>query len=334
MRGNIRRYLAVTMGDPAGIGPEVIMKAVSQNRHWNSNPILVGRYDVLSRTRDRFAQGLVLDRAADRTELDRLLDDTARDTICVYDTSSGDYLPEPGKGDERTGASSLRCIDDAIDLWKGEYVAGMVTGPVSKALIEKSGTPFTGHTEYIAERTGGFPYMMMYSPDYTVILVTMHLPIQSVHVRVTAERIEHTAKAALHALKRINGRDARLAVAGLDPHCGDNGAIGPFDRDVTVPLVRRMKKSGLNIEGPYSADTLFIPDRWKQYDGIIAMYHDQGLIPFKMCAFETGVNVTLGLPIVRTSVDHGTAFDIAGRGIASHASFVHAYELAMLLSGE
>ncbi len=241
--------------------------------------------------------------------------------------------PVPGQGSAETGRQSLKYIDTALDLWLRGDVDALVTGPVSKALIERSGTPFTGHTEYIAARTGGDPFMMMYSDYYRVILVTTHIPVASIAGAITEERICQVIRAGHESMKAIDGGTVKLAIAGCDPHCGDEGAIGTFDRDVTAAAVGRARMEGIDIEGPFAADTLFLAERWKRYNLIIAQYHDQGLIPFKQLAFDRGVNVTLGLPLVRTSVDHGTAFDIAGTGKAAAGSMIEALAVACRLEG-
>ncbi len=333
MRNNTG-IIGITMGDPAGVGPEICMKALPLLQKSGKIPLFIGRFDVLQKNipfSGIHTQPVTFSSVWD---LKKSLPLQEKKQIYICDVHEGEELPEPGHGTVLTGAQSLNYIDTAIELWKEGLIDGIVTGPVSKSLIEKSGVPFTGHTEYIAEETGGDPFMMMYSPEYSVILVTTHLPIQKVFDSITLFDIEKTIKTAYTALKRIRKREPKIAVAGLDPHCGDDGAIGTFDRDITKKAVSNKKKDGINVTGPFAADTLFIPDTWKQYDVAVAMYHDQGLIPFKMCAFDTGVNVTLGLPVVRTSVDHGTAFDIAGKGKASHTSLVEAFSLACLLLEE
>ena len=225
-------------------------------------------------------------------------------------------------------------IDNAVDLWKRGIVNALVTGPVNKAHIEKSGCRFTGHTEYIAglinEKN---PYMLMYSPDYRVLLVTTHIPVADISKNINAEKIYNTIIAGHNAIQLLDSDDsARIAIAGLDPHCGDDGAIGNFDAEITKEAVSRALQNGINIEGPFSADALFTPKKWKSYNLAIAHYHDQGLIPFKVLAFESGVNITLGLSITRTSPDHGTAYDIAGKNKANHKSMLEAIKLAHKLA--
>jgi 4-hydroxythreonine-4-phosphate dehydrogenase len=172
----------------------------------------------------------------------------------------------------------------------------------------------------------------MYSESYSVVLVTTHLSLAGAAASIDENSIVSAAKAGYQAVSSIKGINAKIAVAGLDPHCGDEGAIGDFDMKVTSRAVNALRDDGIAVDGPVPADSLFIPDRWELYDLAVAMYHDQGLIPFKMLSFDNGVNITLGLPLVRTSPDHGTAFDIAGRGIARYESMKAAIELAVRLA--
>jgi len=322
---------AITLGDPAGIGPEVALKAVGRLRGSGITPLLIRRFALGVRHYRKLIRGF--ERISPGGSSLSALSPGKR---YFLDVDPGTPVPSPGGGSEDTGRESLGYLDEAIGLWKRGLIDVLVTGPVHKGLIEKSGTPFSGHTEYIARAIGEpHPFMMMYSPMYRVLLVTTHIPVGDIAASIDAEAVLRTIRAGRRAVEAIDGaggRRPRMAIAGLDPHCGDDGAIGIFDRKVTAEAVRTARDEGIDIEGPFSADTLFLPERWKSYGLVIAMYHDQGLIPFKMLAFDTGVNVTLGLPLVRTSVDHGTAFDIAGRGRARHESMGRAIELAARLA--
>lgn len=318
--------IGITLGDPAGVGPEITQKALFDSLPENIVPVVIGRGDVLSRN----CPGLF-----------RVLESAGRETIVpgrkpragmrgfLADVHTDLPLPVPGRGTVHTGAESLLYIDAAIELWKARVIDAVVTGPVSKSFIEKSGCAFTGHTEYFAAAIGeDDPFMMMYSAEYRVILATTHIPLHEVERSISVGRLVKTMETGRQALAAIDGTEPRIAITGLDPHCGDDGAIGDFDRRVTAEAVREARERGMMIEGPFAADTLFLPERWRGYSLAVAQYHDQGLIPFKMLAFDTGVNVTLGISMVRTSVDHGTAYDIAGRGIAKHTSLVQAIKLA------
>ena len=324
--------IGITLGDPAGIGPEIISKTLLNEDPGQTIPIVIGSARVMKRYYPDALNALnVIQSASD-------IKDTpfhGKERGYFFDTPSTHPLPTPGNGTVFTGAESRSYIDAAIELWKRGCIDALVTGPVSKSFIEKSGHPFTGHTEYIAEAIGETdPFMMMFSRDYRVILATTHLPLSLVEHSINIERLLKTIETGHRAITAIDSREAKMAITGLDPHCGDDGAIGDFDERVTREAVFKARERGIDIEGPFAADTLFLPGRWKNYSLVVAQYHDQGLIPFKMLAFESGVNVTLGISMVRTSVDHGTAYDIAGKGTAGHSSFVEAYRLASRLALE
>lgn len=316
--------LGITMGDPAGIGPEVALKAINALNDESVIPILIGRRAVLEKNHpDIFSDYAGVRDGAPLCHGKKYFHDVPLDLP----------VPVPGAGSADTGREALACIDAAIALWTAGAIDAVVTGPVSKALIERSGVHFTGHTEYLAEKTGaGEPLMMMFSEKYRVLLASTHVPVSDIMRYVDRERLLAVMRAGHGAMRSIDGGTVKLAITGLDPHCGDDGAIGGFDRDVTAGAVAAARAEGIPIEGPFAADTLFIPSTWERYNLVIAHYHDQGLIPFKMLAFDKGVNVTLGLPLVRTSVDHGTAFDIAGKNIAGWSSMTEAIVLAKRLA--
>lgn len=324
MRNEVLR-IGITAGDPAGIGPEVALKAINALHDPAIIPLLIGREAVVKKNHpDIFVDYQAAGMPGGTLE---------EGNKYIHDIHLDLAVPAPGRGSGETGREALACIDAGIDLWKAGAIDALVTGPVSKGLIEKCGVRFTGHTEYIAGRTGGAePYMMMYSPRYRVILATTHVPVAEIPAHINAQRILEVLRVGYHSIRRIDGDGVTMAVAGLDPHCGDDGAIGIFDRDVTAPAIEAARREGMAVEGPFAADTLFLPGNWERYALVVAHYHDQGLIPFKMLAFDEGVNVTLGLPIVRTSVDHGTAFDIAGKNIARWRSMTEAILLARRLA--
>jgi 4-hydroxythreonine-4-phosphate dehydrogenase len=321
--------LGITLGDPAGIGPEVLAASLSEFDFSSIPfiPIIIGRREAVQRAFSRFPK-LVL------TDLPDTADILDPSHIYLHPLEFDHPLPDHGKGSIESAKESLAYIDESIALWKSRTIDGIVTGPVNKGLIEKSGTKFMGHTEYIAERTGGHtPYMMMFSGKYRVLLVTTHYAIDELPALVNRKSILDTIECCDKALTAIDGKRPRIAVAARDPHCGDAGAISMFDTDVTAKAISDATALGIDCSGPFAADTLFLESKWRTFDCAIAQYHDQGLIPFKILAFEDGVNVTLGLPVVRTSVDHGTAYDIAGKGIAQHSSMTQALRLAARLCG-
>jgi 4-hydroxythreonine-4-phosphate dehydrogenase len=291
-------------------------------------PVVIARKDVLQ----KYLPGLLQEYIIIQQEKSDTLDFLPNKKYLI-DITSANPIHVPGRGNVSTGLESRIYIDKAVGLWKQGIVNAIVTGPVSKAFIEKSGCRFTGHTEYIAKLINEEnPYMLMYSRDYRVLLVTTHIPVADIPKMIDGEKIYNTITTGNKAIKYLDAENARIAIAGLDPHCGDEGAIGNFDIEITKKAVERAKKDGINIEGPFAADTLFTPQKWKSYNLAIAHYHDQGLIPFKALAFDSGVNITLGLSIIRTSPDHGTAYDIAGQNKANHNSMLEAIKLAYKLA--
>jgi 4-phospho-D-threonate 3-dehydrogenase / 4-phospho-D-erythronate 3-dehydrogenase len=321
--------LGITPGDPAGIGPEVLVRSLASfNNDFPFIPVIIARRETIEREFSRTPLGPLepLPHAIEKTQPGR---------IYLHELTFSHPLPQHGIGSLDSARESLACIDEALTLRKNGFIDAIVTAPVHKGLIEQSGTPFMGHTEYIAEKLGEpYPYMMMFSQKYRVILVTTHYQIRELASLITDDAIYRTIRAGHDALCKADHKAPRIAVAGIDPHCGDSGAIGMSDSLITKKAIEKARDEGIDVHGPFSADTLFMPSKWEQYDLAVAHYHDQGLIPFKMLAFESGVNVTLGLSVVRTSVDHGTAFDIAGKGLAQHTSMTEALLLAARLSGK
>ena len=318
--------IGITIGDPAGIGPEVALKALQELKESRLRFILIGREKVL--------ETLYKDILPEHATVSGIFVPGSGALPLVYNVECDYPLPQAGQANALTGAESKLYIDAALELWKAGHIDAIVTGPVHKGFIEKSGTPFTGHTEYMADYIGEkFPLMMMFSPKYRTLLATTHVPLASAASLITKERLVRVISSGFESIKAIDGGDVKIAVTGLDPHCGDAGAIGDFDAKITAKAVAEARERGIPVEGPFSADTLFMPEKWQAYNLVIAHYHDQGLIPFKMLAFDEGVNVTLGLSLIRTSVDHGTALDIAGKGIAKHSSMVEAVRLAAVLAG-
>lgn len=315
--------IAISSGDPAGIGPEVILKALRKGTLSGIIPVVIGNKEIFTAYYKMLFKGYHLISSPDE------IDDVDNGNRYFIDIPLQGRLPEIGKGSPLTGKLSLQYIDRAIELWLDKKIDALVTAPVSKACIEQSGVAFTGHTEYLAGHIGSLhPYMMMFSRKYRVLLVTTHIPIVEVPLHVTSERIREVIEVGYRSISNIDGGPVNIAVAGLDPHCGDQGAISSFDDEVTSRAVREARSEGISVEGPFAADTLFMADKWQRYNLVIAQYHDQGLIPFKVLAFDRGVNVTLGLPLTRTSVDHGTAFDIAGKNKAAESSMIEAIRIA------
>jgi 4-hydroxythreonine-4-phosphate dehydrogenase len=288
-----RPRIGVTVGDPAGIGPEIARKA-----------------------------------AADASLL-------AACEIVLYGPSSDEDVARYDRG--RISAGAGRAAYDAIVAATGDAQAGridaIVTAPINKEAFAAAGLPWRGHTELFAHLTGSARVaMMFYAESLRVILATVHIPLGEVPRALTREVLEGTIDLAARELPRFGFVSPRLAVAGLNPHAGEHGLIGREDDDVLAPAVAASRARGVAVAGPFPADTVFLRAMRGEFDAVVACYHDQGLIPVKLVAFGRAVNVTLGLPIVRTSVDHGTAFDIARQGVADPSSLIEAIRLAVRLA--
>jgi len=325
--------LALTLGEPAGIGPDITL-AVWQRREELALPpfYLLADPDFLARR----AQQLGLDVPLCVVEPDAAakIFPTALPVVALAERVTA----EPGQPDQSSGPAAIASIRRAVaDVFAGRAHA-VVTNPVAKAVLYRTGFAEPGHTEFLAklaqEATGraAHPVMMLWSPELAVVPVTIHLPVREVPQRLTADLIVETGRIVARGLReRFGIARPRLALAGLNPHAGEDGSLGEEDAAVVAPAVERLRREGIDARGPLPADTMFHAAARRTYDAALAMYHDQALIPIKTLAFDHAVNVTLGLPFVRTSPDHGTAFDIAGSGRANPASLVAALKLAARL---
>ncbi|MBN8964710.1 MAG: 4-hydroxythreonine-4-phosphate dehydrogenase PdxA [Rhizobiales bacterium] len=326
--------LALTLGEPAGIGPDITLAAFMQRDALALPPFyIIGDPAFLARR----ARHLGLD-----ARIEVVTPDAANDTFAhalpVVDPGIA-VTAEPGQPDASSAPAAIAAIDRAVaDVFSGA-AAAVVTNPVAKAVLYKAGFTDPGHTEYLARlafaQTGNpaWPVMMLWSPEVAVVPVTIHVPFVEVPDRLTRDLIFETGRIVARDLRtRFGIATPRLAIAGLNPHAGEDGTLGKEDMVVVRPAVERLIADGIDARGPLSADTMFHEAARQTYDAALCMYHDQALIPIKTLAFDHGVNVTLGLPFVRTSPDHGTAFDIAGTGKAKPASLVAALKLAARLA--
>jgi 4-hydroxythreonine-4-phosphate dehydrogenase len=300
------------MGDPAGIGPEIavrLARAVSAGKLSPAELVIYGAPDIIEEAVRRFAPG------------------SAPQVVPCSELKFSQL--RPGKLDARCGLAALECFRTAtLDAIAGK-VDAIVTCPINKAAVNLAGIPFSGHTELLASLCGVRDFVMMQSAgELRVVFVTTHISIAQVPAAVTFDRIVAVTRLLRDAIVAEGIVHPKIAVAALNPHAGENGNMGKEDETIVKPAIRVLADEGINIEGPFPPDTLFIESIRSRFDGIVSMYHDQGHIPFKMLAFDRGVNSTLGLPVIRTSVDHGTAFEIAWKGAASIGSLSAAYELA------
>lgn len=333
--------LAITMGDPASIGPEIAVKALLQeNIHAICRPMLVGDAAVFQQITDVLKLPAKINAVNDVSEAKFEIG-----TIDVVDLKITDISKlEFGKIDASCGEASFQAVKKAIELALAGEVDGTVTGPINKKSINEAGHHFAGHTEIYAHYTGTKKYAMLLVEDnINVIHVSTHVSLRQACDLVKKERIIQVIELIVDGLKRLGKSNLKIGVAGLNPHSGDNGLFGTEDIEEIMPAVEEARKLGYDVEGPVPPDTLFAKAAMGAYGGVVAMYHDQGHIPFKLAGFKwnaekqqmdsvKGVNITLGLPIIRTSVDHGTAFEIAGKGIASPDAMVLAIESAVLLA--
>lgn len=317
--------LALTMGEPAGVGPEIIAAA------WKAHLspfVVVGDARLMA---THAPVEVVTDPASASAVFDR--------AIPVLDQPLSAPVT-PGQPDPAHASAITGWIETAVRLCLDRAVAGMVTAPIAKAPLYQAGFRFPGHTEFIAELTADAPWgqtrgpvMMLTAKDLRACLVTIHTPLSQVPEMVTAERVSRVARVVHEALIRDFGiARPRLALAGLNPHAGEGGSIGLEEQEVLIPAATALRAEGLDISDPRPADTLFHDEARTTYDAVLCLYHDQALIPVKTLDFWGGVNVSLGLPVVRTSPDHGTGFDIAGRGIARPDSLIAALVLARTMA--
>lgn len=320
--------LVITTGEPAGIGPEVSLVAATAflAEQANVSITLLGDSDLLS----------VLAQDCDISTSERIKIEAIPLAVSV----------QPGVLNAENSQYVIHTLNHAIDGCLDGRFDGMVTAPIQKSVINLAGTAFTGHTEYLAERCKTSHVVMMLcatlpqgflnlkaSRELRVALATTHLPLREVSAALTRENILENIQIVQHDLRaKFAIFNPVIRVAGLNPHAGESGYLGREEIEIISPAIESAKKLGINVSGPYPGDTMFDPDSLETVDAYIAMYHDQGLAPFKFVTFGGGVNVTLGLPIIRTSVDHGTALDIAGKGIADSGSMLEALRLAYQLA--
>lgn len=321
--------IAITMGDPAGIGPEVVIKALAQpGADLDCSPFVIGDSSVLRRTISQLGVHLRVDviDGPDFRQQTGLLP-------VLEPPGSGETPYRMGAVDAWCGDISYQAVVLAAELNLSGAADAMVTGPISKAAWHAAGHRFDGHTGLLAELTQCEDYRMAFvSERLNVMLATTHIPLCRVCGELTETRIFKTLRLADGFCRDLGIADPRIAVSGVNPHAGESCIFGDEDERTIAPAVRRAAAEGMAVVGPLPADTVFLRAVQGEFDLVIAQYHDQGLIPIKLLAFETAVNVSVGLPIVRTSVDHGTAFDIAGRGIADHRNMQFAVDCAVRLA--
>jgi 4-hydroxythreonine-4-phosphate dehydrogenase len=327
--------LALTLGEPAGIGPDLALALWTQREALGVPPFLLLGDPAYLDARAR-GLGLAVNIAESDAGKARSVFASALPVMPLGMKASA----APGKPDDSSAPIAKAAIERAVALVQASEAAAVVTNPIAKSVMQASGFAFPGHTEFLAHlavRAGAkppLPVMLIWSTELAVVPVTIHVPLKDVARLLTADLIAETGRiVAREFARRFGIARPRLALCGLNPHAGEQGTLGHEDDDIVRPAVERLKAEGIDASGPWSADTLFHAGARQRYDVVLGMYHDQVLIPAKTLAFDSAVNVTLGLPFVRTSPDHGTAFDLAGSGKANPSSLLAALKLAEQLAG-
>jgi len=323
--------IGITMGDPTGIGPEIIAKALSMEEPFKfCRPFVFGDEGILTKIIQRYG-------------LEAIVESCEKVPEEAYNPKKIYFFPSTkldiskiyfGKPDRTCGLAMAKYIEDAVNWIKNGFLDALTTCPINKEAINRAGFPFPGHTEFIAHLAAVPTAAMMFlTPRWKIILVTTHMPLKEVPNAILKDKILNVIRLANNGLKKyFKISEPRIAVLGLNPHCGEDGLLGHEEITEIIPAIEEAKKESIKVEGPFPADSFFNLERNSIYDAVISMYHDQGLIPVKMFDFREAVNITLGLPFIRTSVSHGTAYDIAGKGIADPTNFIKALSIASNLS--
>jgi 4-hydroxythreonine-4-phosphate dehydrogenase len=314
------------MGDPNGIGPEVVIKALADNRILQScTPVIYGASKVIS----------FYKKAINANEFNyhvvRPNESLNTKSVNIVSVTEEEFKIEMGTSTQAAGQLAFRSIEAAVRDLKNGTIDALVTAPINKKNIQSESFNFPGHTEYLAEQFGVKEYLMlMVTEDLKVGTVTGHVPVSAISSNITSHKIIEKLRVLNKSLIRDFGiRKPKIAVLGLNPHAGDNGLLGKEEQEIIIPAVNQLKQEGMIVSGPYGADGFFGSQNLKNFDAVLAMYHDQGLVPFKTLEFDRGVNYTAGLPVVRTSPDHGTGYDLAGKNLASESSLRHALYMAI-----
>lgn len=310
-----KKRIAITMGDPAGVGPEIIVKAFAQEDIYKiCNPLVIGDRAVIKKV----IKTIGMDFDPDNIEILNLNEIKNPEHLLI------------GKPSEESGRASFSYIRKAVELYRLGIIEAIVTAPITKLSLRMAGLPWLGHTDMLAALTDTEDYAMaFYSDSLKVILATIHVTLREVPYLIKKEKIIKTVFFAKKACDMLQIENPKIAVCGLNPHAGEEGIIGREEIDEIIPAIKEARAFGIDVSGPYPADSLFFRASKGEFDMVVAMYHDQALAPFKILAFDRGVNFTVGLPFIRTSPDHGTGYDIAWQGKAEPTSLLEAIKLAV-----
>jgi 4-hydroxythreonine-4-phosphate dehydrogenase len=325
-----KNITGITMGDPSGIGPEIILKSFENPLIRKNQVVVIGDYSVMQAAGNLLKiNSFKLQRAfsiSDCTFNENILN------IIDLNLISMDLL-QPGTVQKESGNAAFEYIRKAVELVKIGDINSIVTAPLNKEAMHLAGHKYPGHTEILAHLTDTEDYaMLLFDRKLSVIHVSTHISLMEAITGLKSSRIEKVVELADKAMRKLCSGPPRIAVAGINPHAGENGLFGKEEIDIIMPAISRIKEKGINVTGPVPPDTVFLQAVNGKFDVVVAMYHDQGHIPLKLLGFNSGVNITVGLPFIRTSVDHGTAFEIAWQGKANENSMVEAILLAVRLS--
>ena len=318
--------IGITIGDPAGIGPEIVLNSLNDPGLLNiCEPIIIGNHFHL----DHLAKEL-----GSSINFSKYGDTVSEGSVQILDLDNIEHEKlRFGEESAMTGRASAQYIEAAVDLWKTGKIDAIATAPISKNALKLAGYNFPGHTEFLAELTGTKEFAMsFFGGDLRVVLVSTHLPLREALEKVTKDALVRLIRFSDRQFERLLGRKVKIAVAGLNPHASEGGMFGSEEAERITPAIDECRSKGIDVSGPYSPDTIFLRGHKGEFDVVVACYHDQATIAVKSLAFGSAVNVTLGLPLIRTSVDHGTAFDIAGKFIADASSMAAAIRLAAKLA--
>jgi 4-phospho-D-threonate 3-dehydrogenase / 4-phospho-D-erythronate 3-dehydrogenase len=327
---NNNTTIGITMGDPSGIGPEIILKSFKKDVIRNSRIVIIGDYNIMLAAFNMIKiTSFKLNRVLNVCEC--LFSPGVLNILDLHLVNMNEF--HPGRVQAISGNAAFEFIKKAVEMAKNKDIDAIATAPLNKEALHLAGHNYPGHTEILAYLTDEKDYaMLLYDKKLSVIHVSTHISLLEAITGLKRERIEIVIQLANDAMKRLCVSEPRIAVAGINPHAGENGLFGNEEIKEIIPAIKNMKGKGINVEGPVPPDTVFLQAVEGKYDVVVAMYHDQGHIPLKLIGFNSGVNVTVGLPFIRTSVDHGTAFEIAWQGKANEGSMVEAIILSIKLA--
>ena len=317
--------IAISLGDVNGIGPEVVLKALKKINLDQTIPVIIGSYSVLNTHLRMLEMNLPIKPL-------KSFDSVETGNIYLYESAAcRETEVNPGKISAEAGDAAMKAVNLGVQFCLENKCHALVTAPISKEAISLAGYEMPGHTEFLAEKTSTKKLMMILTSNVLRIgLATIHIPLKKVAGSLNSKKLtEHIYILNDSLIRDFNINNPKIGILGLNPHAGDGGVIGQEEIEIIEPVVHRVSQNGVQVEGPFAADGYFGNQQFKNYDATLAMYHDQGLIPFKLLSFGKGVNFTAGLPIIRTSPDHGTGFNIAGKNVANEGSFLQAWKLAV-----